>query len=166
MNAERRLQIESAAALALLHAIAETIGDDAKARLDMVEGSTNLLEAIDQTISRINNLKSHRDGIKSEIDRLRARFKRLEEADERLRLLLRQALENVGERKIERPTATVSVVHIPPSVVVHAETELPDEFWRQPPRVIDKIKIAFELRNGREVPGASLSNGDVTVAIR
>jgi len=96
-----------------------------------------------------------------DIHHRRARFeKRVEFGRE----LMKRLMEAADIRKLEFPTATLSLMNTPPQVVVTNEDELPEEFFRikkEPNKTL--IKQALEKT---DVRGATLSNGGTSIVIR
>ena len=164
-NIENLMSEQTASARALLYVIRESIEDDPQTMLDMVEGSTDLMEAIDAAVARISQINGMYVAIKSETDRLKARAERLSSAEDRLRALLRQSLEVMGTRKVERPLATLSIRATPPRVIIEDEAAIGEDYLRYVQPVINKQAIATAIKAGIEVPGARLSEPGTTLAI-
>jgi hypothetical protein len=50
--------------------------------------------------------------------------------------------------------------------VVIDEARIPDDYWRQPPRVLDRVKLNEEMNVGVIVDGAALSNPKPVLILR
>ena len=77
---------------------------------------------------------------------------------------IQRGMEETGVRKIELPECTLSLLSVPPSVIIIDESLLPDDFCtivRKP----DRKSIKAALEDG-EVPGAMMSNGGTALSVR
>lgn len=162
----RTIQIEATAAAALLRSVAEAIADDDEAAAAVIEGETNLIEAMTLAIERIETLTQYCSAIKARQDDLSERRQRYVVQIERIKSALLGALTSTGQRKIETPLATISVRRVASSVVIVDAEAIPSAYQRQRPPEPDKIKIAAALKDGQAVEGAQLSNGSETIAIK
>ncbi len=167
MNIEQTLEVEMSAARALMHAIAESIdGDDQQLVADMLEGETGLMEAVDAALARITELGAMQSAIADIIGMHRARRDRLIAAEERLRSLIHQAMIEAHLRKLERPTATVSLRASVPRVDIVDPASIPADYVVPQEPKINKAAIARALKDGQQVPGAALLPGEQSVSIR
>lgn len=88
-----------------------------------------------------------------------------EAAAKRARAALRDALEaTTGSVRAGIHTAHVRAGSA--SVIVTDETQIPQEYMRQPPPAPDKAAIARALKDGANIPGVVLSNGTPGLTIR
>lgn len=72
-----------------------------------------------------------------------------------------------GERRFELPDLVASVRLGPKSVFVVSEDDLPDMYWRTvTERTPDKVLIGKVLKDGHDVPGATLANGAETLQLK
>ncbi len=162
----RKIEIEAAAARQLLSSIAEIVADDDEAKADAIEGETHLFEAIDRALERMTDLDVLKIGIEAHLAKLEERLKRFEKQDERLRSAIFAAMTTTGQKKIERPLATVSIRPGTRSVIVSNMDLLPVWFKRLAEWQPDKRAIGAALKEGQIVPGAMLSPAADTLAIR
>jgi len=165
-HVKSKLATEAAAARSLLQALAETIGDDDDFKSDIVEGETSLHDAIVGAVTRVAEVSAHSEAIAIMMKDLSARKSRFDVSADNLRNSIRSALELATLPKVELPIATVSLRRVPPKVEITEPTHIPEAFLKQPPPVIDKTAIKAALDAGEHVPGAQLSNGSQTVAIK
>lgn len=163
MLADRRVEREAEAARDLLRNIAPE-GDEVLAH-DMIEGETNLLEAIEQAIGDLRECDVISAGCKSEIDRLESRKGRAERRAETIRAAIEQALITVGLDTVKTPTKTLSITRRPGKPVIVDEAAIPAEFWTPQPPKLDRKALGKALAE-QDVPGAHLSNGSVSLTIR
>lgn len=156
---------ESEAAKVLLAQIADIIGDDEEAKADAVEGETNLLEAIDLAVQQLVDDLAAIKGINDYIEKMTARKERLQNRVAHFRTALAAAMEQAGRKKIEHPAVTLSLRAVAASVAVSDEAAIPSEFWVTGAPKLDKRALLAALKDKRQVAGACLSNGSVTLAL-
>jgi hypothetical protein len=148
----------------LLAAYPELVEDEVL-RLDMIEGSTDLVDFVRRLERSRQDASALTEAIAMNVDALRARAARFERREQAIRDLMFRMLELAHLKKLEMPEATVSVRVGVPKVIVTDEAALPDEFCRIK-REPDKGKIKAALAELKPVPGATLSNAEDTIAIR
>lgn len=88
-----------------------------------------------------------------------------EAAAKRARLALRDALEGTTGT-VRAGIHTASIRAGSASVIVTDESAIPTEYMRQPPPAPDKAALARALKNGAQIPGAVLRNGEPGLTIR
>lgn len=161
--------IKEARAVASLRESLAAMGaaDDAEVVESTIEGETSLYEAIDLMLDRIRNAQVMTEGLKAVIAGLTARADRYERTIESHRTLIEQALMIAEiDTKIERPTATIGLSTRAPKVEIQTESDIPSEFWKTAAPTLDKKALFAALKDGRDVPGACLSNAAPTLTIR
>lgn len=170
MNAQqkaRALHQETEAARILrehLSLITE-VADEQTVR-DTIEGETNLHELIAAVVSDIAEDEILIAGIVSMIETLAARKSRLEARTEARKGAVLRAME-VGELKtLVTPSATLSLRAVPRGLEIRDESEIPMDYFKPVPWKLDKKQLKADLADGKEVPGASLDNGGITLSIR
>ena len=151
---------QSAAAKSLIE---ELQLEDSEFCHDVIEGETDLLEAIDAAIAEIDDCAIISTGCKAMIDTIGARQKKAEDRGKRLRGLIEQAMVIAGIDTAKRPTATVTVRKTKPKPIVTDEDLIPAEYWRQPDPVLDRKKL--NAADG-DIPGVTMSNGGTSLTIR
>ena len=75
-------------------------------------------------------------------------------------------MSETGLKKLEQPDFTASVRAGSPSLVVVSEAVIPEAYWVPQPPKLDRQSLLAELKRGREIPGAQLSNPKTTLAVR
>jgi hypothetical protein len=148
----------------LLAAYPELVEDEVL-HLDMIEGSTDLIEFLRALERRRQEAIALVEALAMNIDALRARQARFEKRDQAVRDLMFRLLQIAHLKKLEMPEATLSVRVGVPKVIVTDEAALPDEYCRIK-REPDRGKIKQTLSEFKPVPGATLSNAEDTLAIR
>jgi hypothetical protein len=97
---------------------------------------------------------------------MQERLSRIEVRAEKKRALVAAVMERADLRKITEPDFTVSLRQTPPPLVITAESEVPATFWRPLPPKLDRRALLAALGAGERVPGVTLGNGGVTIAVR
>lgn len=160
--------IVEAKAVAALKESLRQIGLDGDEQLldDAIEGETNLLEAIDKLLACIATDAGMASGARRASADIASRADRLDKRAEAARALIEQAMFIAEVEKIERPTATLSLVRRAAKVEITEEADVPAEFWKAAEPKLDKKALAAALKNGAAVPGACLSNQAPSLTIR
>jgi hypothetical protein len=170
MSAVADLRQQTEAARTLLAAYQDVLGDDVQARADAVEGETDLHEAITAGVARIVEIGALQEATTAIMGRLSQRVKRLGEQEERIRAALLTAMEVGGLQSLETPLGTVARQRVGASLVITDEAQIPADFLIAQPPKIDRRKLLAALKSGdpayADIPGASLSNGSMTIAVR
>lgn len=140
--------------------------DDPQLILDMIEGETDLAEACVVVFEETLEDETLLAGVEATIKTLQERKSRIERSIENRRNIILMAMDKAGLQTIKAPLATLSVRETPPKVQVTEEAQIPSRFWKPADPKLDKTALAAALKDGETVPGASLSNGGVTLSIR
>ena len=139
--------------------------DDASLR-DTLEGISDLPEVV-ATI-----LRSHLDdlslatALRSRLTDMQERLSRIADRAEKKRALVASVMERADLRKITDPEFTASLRSTPPPLVVTAESDIPSTYWKPQAPKLDRAALLAVLKAGQSVPGATLGNGGVTIAVR
>ena len=160
------LQRQAVAAKSILAELAESIDGDEDAAHDVVEGETDFFEACQRVLDEMVACEVIVAGCKDTIGTLTKRKSRAEVRFGRLKGMLDQAFQMAEVPKHQFPTATVSTKKVPPKLIVSEESEIPARFFVTPAPVLDKKALLDALKAKEVIPGASLSNGGVTIQIR
>ena len=140
------------------------LNEDEDLKADMLEGATDFRETMDKLLRKTQDsiylAKACQDAERDIHDR-RKRFEKRVEFGRALMLSLMQVAD---VRKLEFPTATLSIMQTAPQVMIVSEELIPDEFMRIK-KEPNKTLIKQALENGH-VRGATLSNGGTSIVIR
>lgn len=161
-----RLRQEGDAAKALIANIRDVIGDDEEMALTAVEGETSLIETITQAVHRIHELDAHTEALNIQIKTLSERKSRFENQHDRVKAAVCVAMQHAELRKLELPTATLSIKAVPPKAEIIDEALVPSKFWKPADPKLDRKALLDALKAKEAVPGAALSNGSETLSIR
>jgi len=137
---------------------------DEELRADMLEGSTDFRETMERLLRRTQDAIYLSNACDAAIRDIKDRQIRFDKRVEFGRELMKRLMEVADIKKMEFPTATISIRNVPPSVVVYDEYAIPDDFMRikkEPNKVLLK-----EMLEKMDVPGVTLSNGGTALSIR
>lgn len=140
--------------------------DDPKLILDMIEGETDLAEACCAVLEETLEDEALLAGTDSMIKTLQERKSRLERSIESRRGIILMAMEKAGLQTIKGPLATLAVTVTKPKTIVSDEAVIPSKFWKPSDPKLDRSALSEALKAGEDVPGASLSNGGISLNIR
>jgi LPS O-antigen subunit length determinant protein (WzzB/FepE family) len=133
---------------------------------DTLEGEVDFEGIVASLLASIGEDEAHEAGLKAYIDEMKARKDRFGKRADTKRALIANALEIAGRKKIETPVATVSLTAVKPKAIVTEEGDIPSDYWKPQAPKLDLTALSAALREGAEVPGATLSNGGFTVTVR
>lgn len=165
-NVSRSLIIQGEAAKTLLANYRDVIGDDEDLALTAVEGETSLIEVITEAVARLQELDGFSAAINAQIKTLSERKSRFENQHDRIKAAVCVAMQQAELRKLELPTATLSIKAVPAKAEITDEALLPSKFFKAQDPKLDKKAVLDALKAKEDVPGAVLSNGGETLSIR
>ena len=134
--------------------------------LDMIEGSSNLHEALGALSAEVIEAEIQLEGLKVVLGQLGDRKARIAKTIETLKAIQLAAMDKAGVKTSKGPLATLSVRPTPPKVIVTNEAEIPAAYFKTPDPTLDKSALGDALAAGETIPGAVLSNGGITLAFR
>lgn len=139
--------------------------DDEDLIAGMVEGETDAGEALDDLLDVEAHARTMIEANKARMNEIKDRNARFALRIDACRSGMLALLDATEMSKWERPEATVSKSRVAPSLIGDSADGLPPEFQRikvEP----DKPAIKNALKDGKAIPGWTLSNGGETVTIR
>lgn len=184
-------QIE--AAKVLTANLADILAKDPGFLPEAIEAETSLFEALNALVASVREDEAMADGVEKLTGLLKTRKEALERRAETKRALIASALEIACLTSHEAPAGTVSLKVTPPKVIITEEADIPSKFFTSPDPVISRkalgealkfraaaLSAAADIEDEDErdvaraqverdfppIPGATLSNGGMTVAIR
>lgn len=147
--------------------LAERLSDldlDDQTVADTLEGESGALEIKATNIAAVcRNLEASAAAIKEAEQQMKARRTAIENRAARLRRYLLDGMRVAGISKIESPFFAISIRRNPPAVDVYEPGLVPADYMRDPPPPppeIDKKLVLQALRDGYEVPGCRLAQGE------
>ena len=133
---------------------------------DLIEGETSFFEAIEVALSEIEECEILATGLNAHIDKLQTRLKRIDGRAGKLRGIIDQAFQMAEVKTHVFDRATITTKSVPPKLVVLEEAEIPSDYFTPQPPKMDRASLLKDLKAGKTIPGASLSNGGQTIQIR
>ena len=127
---------------------------------DTLEGMAGELEVKATNVGFvIRNLDSMAEQIKRAEESMAKRRKAMENRAKWLKSYLLQNMLATGKTKIESPYFVISVRNNPESVVIDAESQIPDDYMREIPATFEPNKQAIKqaIQDGFTVPGCHLA---------
>lgn len=147
--------------------IRSALGDDfdAEAFLDTLDGETDAADIADRLLAELADAEAMAEAIRGQEADMKARRQRYDMRGEAFRHQLLNLLDAIGEKKIERPRATVSRRAGLPSVQITDEAAIPSQLCKTTVAP-DKVAIKAQLMAGEAVPGAQIVVGEDGVTVR
>ena len=106
----------------------------------------------------IKSIESDITAIETEIDRLKGLKTNRVNAIDRMKATVLDAMNIYGIEKVSSPTLNLSIRNNPEAITLVNEYQVPEIFRKEKVTVsIDKTAIKNALKNGEEVPGATLT---------
>lgn len=137
--------------------------EDEQAIEDTISAESYPLELKAQNVAyAIKNLEATAEAIKNAEREMAGRRNAIEKRAANLREYTKTCMEIAGVQKIECPHFALSIRKNPSGVEIFEPSLIPASFMRQPeppPPAADKKAIAEAIKEGREVPGAMLTQG-------
>jgi hypothetical protein len=132
---------------------------------DMLLGSTDFYELVGKIHLNIMYNAALMHSLIDILDDINRRREVLKNRVDFQRALIKRLMEVADQRSIDLPTAKISLGKSPAKVIITDESAIPDEFVRVK-REPNKTAIKEALVGGKDVPGATLSNGGTSLTIR
>ena len=129
----------------------------------------DLKEKLENCCKFIANEKADIQGLKDEEARLKARRQAKENAIERLKKLMYDAMTTAGEKKLPCGTFTCSIQPNPERVVLAEDLSIdkvPEIYLKRPEPEIDKTKLKEDLKAGKDVGGIAHLERTDSIRIR
>lgn len=169
MTAAPYLDRHTITAKSLADALRERgFADDEDLIADVIEGESDAMEAVSRLLRWMAEKQSHAAILGDLVSSYGARKKRYEEAVKTARGALARFMDETGLTRIERPEATLSMRQTGPSFIFAADLDpssLPPQFQKVTIEA-DRDEIKKAVLAGEEVPGVTLSNGGMSLAVR
>lgn len=141
--------------LTLWSVLEDELTDDETLAGAFETATDDLKEKLEASCKYITNEKAVIQGLKDEENRLKARRQAKENAIERLKKLMLDAMIAAGEKKLPCGTFTCSVQANPERVIMDEPyiENVPEEYLKIPEPEIDKAKIKEDLKAGKDLGG-------------
>lgn len=165
-DATQKAMKDIEAAKVLRGQIGALVDGDPEFIRDTLEGEIDFESIVRSLLASIGEDEAMLSGLKVYIDDLTGRKERIANRIGLKRSLIAAAIEIADRPKIELDVGTISLTKTQPKALVSEEADIPAEFWKPQPPKLDLKALGAALKEGREIPGATLSNGGATVTIR
>lgn len=139
---------------------------DEQTLADTVEGLTDLHEIVQAIIRSALAEEALAKGLKCRISEMQDRLNRFEDRASKRRQIAKDVMVDLGLKKLTAPDFTVSLREGTPALLVIDEDAVPKTYWEPgEPRLRRQI-LAKDLKDGENVPGASLSDPQPFLVVR
>jgi len=140
--------------------------NDDEALVMSLESETDAFTLAEILVTKIGEKKAASSGLAAYISELRGRHDDMDRQIESMRTALFKIMEAAELKTLPLSISTVAIRPGPAKVIVTDMDRLPEVCIRQPPPEPNKNLIKEMLKNGDQVPGAFLSNGEDVLSIR
>lgn len=132
-------------------------GEDSEVYLDTLN---SIEEAIEEKAigyaKVIKNIESDNQALAEEIKRLQGRKSSNENAIKNLKSNLQDSMEQTGKTVFKTPLFSFGIQNNKESTNIIDEAKIPDAYFNEQPKKLDKKRLLEDLQNGQEVEGADI----------
>jgi hypothetical protein len=139
---------------------------DEETLVDTASGETNLTDMLGVVVRSMLDDKAFAGALRDRKSDMQDRLERLDHRAEQKRALVIEVMERAALKKLLEPDFTASLRAGRPPIVLIDEGSVPTEYWRPQPAKLDKQQLYSALRDGRDIPGAVLGNGEPSISVR
>lgn len=125
--------------------------------LDLIEDEFN--QKAENTVKVIKNIGADIKALRDEEKRLAQKRKSLQSNQDWLKFYLQNNMERLGDKKIKAGIFNINIQKNPPSVNIKDEELIADDYFITE-RKLDKKKLKEDLKDGKEIDGAELTQGE------
>ena len=125
--------------------------------LDLIEDEFN--QKAENTVKVIKNIGADIKALRDEEKRLAQKRKSLQSNQDWLKSYLQNNMERLGDKKIKAGIFNINIQKNPPSVNIKNEELIADDYFITE-RKLDKKKLKEDLKDGKEIDGAELTQGE------
>jgi hypothetical protein len=138
---------------------------DERTLADTVEGISNYPDMLAEIVRGALYDEMMVDAIKARIAGMAARLDRFETRAAKRRQIVRDSMVETGLDKLVQPDFSASLRRSSPAVQVIDATLIPQTFWEPRPH-LRRAELLTALKDGAEIPGATLSNPFLSLSVR
>jgi hypothetical protein len=139
---------------------------DEQTLADTVEGLTNVHEILMAILRAALEDEAMSTGLKGRIGDMEDRLGRLQDRAAKRRQIVKEVMTELEIKKLQAPDFTASLRPGFPSLVVLNENDIPSIYWEPRDPKLDRATLIADLKQGRDVGGASLSNPEPVLSVR
>lgn len=147
-------------------ALDEGLEADDELRQALLDIRDELAVKADNICYVIKAMLEEEASLKAEAKRLVERAKVRENKADRMREYLKSCLEGAGVTKVRAAHFNVSIMKGKEILIIDDEKKIPNPFWVQPEKELDKAAVKLALQAKEEVDGARLGTGDAFIVIK
>jgi hypothetical protein len=133
---------------------------------DTVEGLTDLHEIVAAILRSALADEALSAALRCRIADMQGRLDRLQDRASKRRQIAKDVMVDLGLKTLTAPDFTASVREGLPALVVINEDDVPSIYWQPGEPRLKRQALASDLKQGAEVPGASLSNPEPVLSVR
>ena len=133
---------------------------------DTVEGLTDLHEIVHAVIRAALTDEALARGLKCRIADMQDRLTRLEDRASKRRQIAKDVMVELDLKKINAPDFTASIREGIPSLMVIDEEAVPSIYWQPSEPRLNRLGLAYELKQGAEIAGVALSDPEPVLSVR
>ena len=139
---------------------------DEETLADTVEGLTDVHEILAAIVRAALADEAMASGLKCRLADMQDRLNRLQDRAGKRRQIVKDAMVELDLKKIAAPDFTASLRPGMPALVVLDEEAVPSIYWEPGEPRLRRQVLAFDLKGGAEVAGATLSNPQPVLSVR
>ena len=134
--------------------------------VDTIEGLTDVHEIITAIIRSALADEALAGGLQARIGEMEERLGRLQDRATKRREITKDAMIDLGLKKITAPDFLVSIRAGSPSLEIIDEEAVPSIYWQPGTPRLKRQELLSELKMGTEIEGVTLSNPEPVLSVR
>jgi hypothetical protein len=139
---------------------------DEQTLADTVEGLTDVHEILGAIVRAALADEALATGLKCRLGDMQDRLSRLQDRAAKRRQIVKDAMVELDLKKIAAPDFTASIRPGLPALVVLNEDAVPKTYWEPGEPRLRRQVLAYDLKQGAEIEGATLSNPEPVLSVR
>lgn len=132
-------------------------GEDSEVYLDTLNSIEDAIEEKAIGYAKvIKNIESDNQALAEEIKRLQGRKASNENAIKNLKSNLQDSMEQTGKTVFKTPLFSFGIQNNKESTNIIDETKIPEHYFNEQPKKLDKRRLLEDMQNGEEIEGADI----------
>ena len=131
-----------------------------------MRGLTDLHEIVQAVIRAALSDEALILGLKCRISDMQGRLDRLQDRASKRRQIAKDVMVELDLKKLNAPDFTASIREGIPSLMVINEDAVPSIYWQPSEPRLNRQELAYELKQGAEIAGVTLSNPEPVLSVR
>ena len=132
----------------------------------LMEGESDLKEMAQSLLDELDAVEVLQIGLKFKVDEMKDRMDLQKRRVDGIKVMMGRIMEQCPDKTLRLDSATITMKKGTQSVIITDEGKIPFDLMKSPQPAPDKKAILSELKEGREVPGCTLSNGVPSLQVR